>query len=170
MPSFRRTPESRGALAKELNFNFAGGAPDTVSRSAGAGRGAWRLLPQAGLRPTCRSRLPAAGYFLLCGQKKVTKEKAAPIHRSCGLPSAAPLAGRLRNSPSQKREGSDSARRLSPPSLRCPAVHRGASQWRGLNLRSDFLGYWPLRRISRITAALSSSASPAFMQPSTMSV
>ena len=44
---------------------------------------------------------PAAGYFLLSGQEKETKEKAAPVRRSFGLPCAARRAGRLRNSPSR---------------------------------------------------------------------
>jgi len=41
---------------------------------------------------------PAAGYFLLLRQKKVTKEKATPIRHPFGIPCVARLARRLRNS------------------------------------------------------------------------
>jgi hypothetical protein len=38
---------------------------------------------------------PAAGYFFLCGQKKVTKENAALIRRPCGVPCVSRQSGRL---------------------------------------------------------------------------
>ena len=41
---------------------------------------------------------PAAGYFLLLRQNKVTKEKATPVYRPCGVPCVARLVRRLRNS------------------------------------------------------------------------
>jgi hypothetical protein len=75
---------------------------------------------------------PAAGHFLLCGQKKVTKEYAAPAHRPCGLLCAARRAGRLppkvtsfgaRNSPSQIARGL----RQSSPTTPEPAVLLGGS-------------------------------------------
>jgi hypothetical protein len=40
---------------------------------------------------------PAASDFLLRGQKKVTKEKAAPLNRPCGVPCVTRSGGRLRN-------------------------------------------------------------------------
>jgi hypothetical protein len=97
---------------------------------------------------------PAAGDFLLCGQKKVTKEKAAPVCRSFGLPCAARRTGRLRNS----RTGSTiaasrgrvctsflgnfarsrSARRILPVQLRCSAAHRGV-KFNTVGVRGVFL-------------------------------
>jgi hypothetical protein len=69
---------------------------------------------------------PAAGYFLLCGQKKVTKEKAALLRRPCGLPCVARPAGRLRNSPLPLRgKDSDSPRRRPPVVLRYSAAQKG---------------------------------------------
>ena len=41
---------------------------------------------------------PAAGYFLLLRQKKVTKEKATPIRHLFEVPCVARLVRRLRNS------------------------------------------------------------------------
>ncbi|OYY45503.1 MAG: hypothetical protein B7Y56_06185 [Gallionellales bacterium 35-53-114] len=41
---------------------------------------------------------PAAGYFLLLRQKKVTKEKATPVYRPCGVPSIFHQQAGLRNS------------------------------------------------------------------------
>ena len=41
---------------------------------------------------------PAAGHFLLCGQKKVTKENAALPSRPFGVPCVARATGRLCNS------------------------------------------------------------------------
>ncbi|HTN94047.1 MAG TPA: hypothetical protein VMJ33_05670, partial [Gallionella sp.] len=41
---------------------------------------------------------PAASYFLLLRQNKVTKEKATPVCRRCAVPCVARLAGRLWNS------------------------------------------------------------------------
>ena len=41
---------------------------------------------------------PAASHFLLLRQKKVTKEKATPVCRPCGVPCVARLVRRLRNS------------------------------------------------------------------------
>jgi hypothetical protein len=41
---------------------------------------------------------PAASYFLLRRQKKVTKEKATPVCRRFAVPCVARLARRLRNS------------------------------------------------------------------------
>jgi hypothetical protein len=41
---------------------------------------------------------PAASYFLLLRQNKVTKEKATPIRHPFGIPCVARLARRLRNS------------------------------------------------------------------------
>src|SRR3989304_1377508 len=41
---------------------------------------------------------PAASYFLLLRQNKVTKEKATPVCRPCGVPCVARLVRRLRNS------------------------------------------------------------------------
>jgi len=114
MPSFRRKPVSSACLTRGLYFNFAGGSP-------------------------------AAGYFS-CSAKKSNQKKAAPAHRPCGLPCAARQAGGLpprvtsfgaRNSPSQKREGSDSPRRLPPAWLRCSAAHRGDT--RCLVLVTEFL-------------------------------
>jgi hypothetical protein len=67
---------------------------------------------------------PAAGYFLLFAQKKVTKEKGTLARRSFGLPCAARPAGRLppevtsfgaRNSPLPLRDkDSNSPRRPLP--------------------------------------------------------
>jgi hypothetical protein len=41
---------------------------------------------------------PAASHFLLLCQNKVTKEKATPVCRPCGVPCVARLVRRLRNS------------------------------------------------------------------------
>jgi hypothetical protein len=41
---------------------------------------------------------PAASSFLLSGQKKGTKENAAPVCRRCAVPCVARLVRRLRNS------------------------------------------------------------------------
>jgi len=41
---------------------------------------------------------PAASHFLLLRQNKVTKEKATPVCRPCGVPCVARLVRRLRNS------------------------------------------------------------------------
>src|ERR1019366_1837949 len=41
---------------------------------------------------------PAASHFLLLRQNKVTKEKATPVYRPCGVPCVAQLIRRLRNS------------------------------------------------------------------------
>ena len=69
---------------------------------------------------------PAAAYFLLSGQEKVSKGKAAPVRRSFGLPCAARHAGRLRNSPLPLRgKDSDSPRRPLPTRLRYSAAHKG---------------------------------------------
>jgi len=45
----------------------------------------------------CRGS-PAAGCFLLLRQKKVTKEKATPVYRPCGVPSKKRNQAGLRNS------------------------------------------------------------------------
>ena len=45
-----------------------------------------------------RQSAPQANYFLLRGQKKVIKEKAAPTVWPCGLPCAPRHFGRARNS------------------------------------------------------------------------
>jgi hypothetical protein len=41
---------------------------------------------------------PAASYFLLSGQKKVTQEKATQAYRPCGVPSISRKRAGLRNS------------------------------------------------------------------------
>jgi len=41
---------------------------------------------------------PAASYFLLLRQKKVTKEKATPVCRRCAVPCVLDVVRRLRNS------------------------------------------------------------------------
>ena len=72
---------------------------------------------------------PAAGHFLLYGQKKVTKENAALIRRPCGLPCVAQRNGRLRNSPLPLRgKSSNSARRLPPFRLRYSEAHKGVGE------------------------------------------
>ncbi len=59
---------------------------------------------------------PAAGDFLLCGQEKVTKEKAA-LCAALRVPCGARPIGRLRNSPGGP-PGSNGARRRPPMGLR----------------------------------------------------
>jgi len=82
---------------------------------------------------------PAATCFLLSGQEKVSKEKAAPVRRSCGRPCAARQIGRLRNSPLSLRDkDSDSARRLPPICLCCSAALRGKRKPNGL--------LWPAKK------------------------
>jgi len=77
----------------------------------------------------------------LCGQKKVTKEKAALARRPSGLPCAARDFGRLRNSRERSKMAiavgemlyccgwglrcSPSARRHPPKPLCCSAAHKG---------------------------------------------
>jgi hypothetical protein len=59
---------------------------------------------------------PAATYFLLNGQEKVSKEKAALVSRPYGLPCVTQRAGRLRNSPLPRSgRDSDSPRRNPRP-------------------------------------------------------
>ena len=84
---------------------------------------------------------PAAAYFLLIGQEKVSKEKAAPVRRSCGLPCAARHSGRLRNSSlSLHDKDSDSARRHPPMYLCCSAAPSGKRKPNGLQLVTKKLG------------------------------
>ena len=100
---------------------------------------------------------PAASHFLLCGQKKVTKENAALPHRPCGLPCVARAAGRLppkvtsfgaRNSRTcsisecwfgweravvlGRPARSHSPRRLPPAALRYSAAQKGGRVSSGL--------------------------------------
>src|SRR6185369_10218439 len=61
-------------------------------------------------------------YFLLCGQKKVAKEKATPGSvPPSGVPCATRNAGRL----AKLACGSDNASRLPPALLRCSAPLKG---------------------------------------------
>jgi len=62
---------------------------------------------------------PAASHFLLLRQNKVTKEKATPVCRPCGVPCVARLPRRLRNSRCALRQS-------SPTSPDQPALLGGA--------------------------------------------
>ena len=78
---------------------------------------------------------PAATCFRLSGQEKVSKEKAAPVRRSCGRPCAARHIGRLSNSSlSLHDKDSDSARRHPLMYLCCSAALRGKRKPDGLQL------------------------------------
>ena len=91
------------------------------------------LLPVF-FRSASRSTPPATD-FLLSGQEKVSKEKATPVPRSCGLPCAARHIGRLRNSSlSLHDKDSDSARRHPLMYLCCSAALRGKRKPDGLQL------------------------------------
>ena len=70
---------------------------------------------------------PAATYFLLGGQEKVSKEKAALVRRPLtGVPCVTQRIWRLRNSPLPLRgKGSDSPRRHPQIRLRYSASHKG---------------------------------------------
>src|SRR5450759_4817066 len=57
----------------------------------GLGRGGRKQINFAGGRP-------AASHFLLLRQNKVTKEKATPVCRPCGVPSISRKQAGLRNS------------------------------------------------------------------------
>jgi hypothetical protein len=103
---------------------------------------------------------PAAGHFLLCGQKKVTKENAALPSRPFGVPCVARAAGRLRNSRTCSIYGywvgrefvvmlarparSHSPRRLPPAALRYSAAHKG----------SNTAGFAPVTTVEGISAML----------------
>ena len=70
---------------------------------------------------------PAAGYFLLLRQKKVSKEKATPVYRPCGVPSLQHKQAGLRNSHDPLRV--HVLKQSSPNPTAClrwsEAVHRG---------------------------------------------
>jgi hypothetical protein len=70
---------------------------------------------------------PAATYFLLGGQEKVSKEKAALVRRPLtGVPCVTQRIWRLRNSPLPLRgKDSDSPRRHPQIRLRYSASHKG---------------------------------------------
>src|SRR3970282_2662400 len=57
---------------------------------------------------------PAASHFLLLRQNKVTKEKATPVYRPCGVPCVARLVRRLRNSRYALRQSSPKSPVQSP--------------------------------------------------------
>jgi hypothetical protein len=67
---------------------------------------------------------PAAGYFLLLRQKKVTQEKATPIRHPFGIPCVARLVRRLRNSHDPLRV--HVLKQSSPTSPDQPALLGGA--------------------------------------------
>ena len=103
--------EGKFVMRRIFNISPVGCASRTL-RSCGAGDPPARSAVANGARcfkDNFAGGSPAAAYFLLCGQEKVSKEKAAPVRRSGGLPCAARHAGRLRNSPLSKNDkGSDS--------------------------------------------------------------
>jgi hypothetical protein len=71
---------------------------------------AWRHTQHSAVTRGCRVSPRPASYFLLLRQMKVTKEKASPVRRPCGVPCATRPQRGLRNS---ALRASDSPRPLS---------------------------------------------------------